>query len=335
MTEASTDSAPAIEISGITHRYDKKTAVLDDVSLTLGTGFFGLLGANGAGKSTLMRIICTLLKPTEGSARVCGYDVVDECHHVRERIGYLPQSFSAWRLHRTEEVVDTLAALSGMTNKKERRKRVAEVLEEVGLADVADRKVKKLSGGMVRRLGVAQAMVHNPQVLVVDEPTVGLDPEERMRFRQVMTNMGQERTILLSTHIVADLGSGCSQIALIDEGALAFQGSPTALIEQARGQVFQVSVPLESSGVVEEKHEIVSRTVQGADVEFRIVVKNKLDLSFDATEVENPSLEEAYLAFMSRRGKVEGARQDEIDEVEEPKKRFGRRRIKKIPKTTQ
>lgn len=324
------NNAPAIEIDGVTHRYDKKTDVLKDVNLSLGTGFFGLLGANGAGKSTLMRIICTLLRPSEGSARVCGYDVVKECHRVRERIGYLPQSFSAWRLHRTEEVVDTLAALSGMTKKKERRQRVAEVLEEVGLTDVADRKVKKLSGGMVRRLGVAQAMVHNPDVLVVDEPTVGLDPEERMRFRQVMTNMGKERTILLSTHIVADLGSGCSQIALIDDGTVAFQGAPSSLLEQARGQVFEISVPLESSNLVEEKHEIVSRTVDGSDVTFRVVVEERKDLTLEAVEVEQPSLEEAYLAFMAKRGKLERARQDEESETAETStsKRSRRKRKK-------
>lgn len=331
--EERASNAPAIEIEGVTHRYDKSTAVLNDVNLSLGTGFFGLLGANGAGKSTLMRIICTLLRPSEGNARVCGYDVVRECHRVREKIGYLPQSFSAWRLHRTEEVVDTLAALSGMTKKKERRQRVAEVLEEVGLTDVADRKVKKLSGGMVRRLGVAQAMVHNPEVLVVDEPTVGLDPEERMRFRQVMTNMGQDRTILLSTHIVADLGSGCSQIALIDDGTVAFQGTPSTLLDQARGQVFEITVPLESSNLVEEKHEIVSRTVQGADVSFRVVVDDRKDLTFEATEVGQPSLEEAYLAFMAMRGKLERARQDEEHNAAEApatkKSRWGRRKKNK------
>ena len=310
-------NGPAIEINDVSHEYKKDHPVLKNVDLKLGTGFFGLLGANGAGKSTLMRIICTLLRPSKGTARVCGFDVVKECHSVRQRIGYLPQSFSAWRLHRTEEVVDTLAALSGMTNKKERRRRVAEVLEEVGLTEVADRKVKKLSGGMVRRLGVAQAMVHSPQVLVVDEPTVGLDPEERMRFRQVMTNMGKERTILLSTHIVADLGSGCSQVALIDQGTVAFQGTPSRLLDQAVGQVFEVSVPLESSNVVEQQYEIVSRTIEENDVTFRIVVRDSSELTLEAKKVDQPSLEEAYLAFMSKRGRIDEARQHEESDVEQ------------------
>ena len=300
-------TGPAITVSGVSHAYKKDQMVLKDVNLSLGAGFFGLLGANGAGKSTLMRIICTLLRPTEGSAHVCGFDVIKECHQVRKCIGYLPQEFGAWRLHRTEEVVDTLAAISGMTNRKERKKRVAEVLEQVGLADVADRKVKKLSGGMVRRLGVAQAMVHNPLVLVVDEPTVGLDPEERMRFRQVMTELGQEHTILCSTHIVADLGSGCSQIAIIDDGSVAFQGDPSLFLKRAHGKVFEVTIPTDHAVSFESKHEIVSRAFDGNDVTFRVVAKERGSLLTDAQLVDNPTLEEAYLAFMAERGKLDEA----------------------------
>ena len=322
-------TSPAIEVADVTHTYSRgKFTALQDVNLSLGTGFFGLLGHNGAGKSTLMQIICTLLRPTEGSASVCGYDVVKDCQEVRACIGYLPQEFNAWRLHRTEEVVNTLATISGMTDKKTRKQRVAEVLEMVGLDDVAHRKVKKLSGGMVRRLGVAQALVHDPQVLVVDEPTVGLDPEERMRFRQVMTELGQDRTILLSTHIVADLGSGCSQIALLDDGTVAFQGSPTELLERARGHVFEVTVPIEYSDRIEDKHEVVSRTIVDNNVKFRVVVANAADADEDAVEVDSPSLEEAYLSFMAARGRAEEARQDEDEEVVTKKGLFGRRKKK-------
>ncbi len=328
VAQAREGNGPTIDIEAVTHCYKKDIPVLSDVNLSLGAGFFGLLGANGAGKSTLMRIICTLLKPTQGSAKVCGFDVIKECHQVRQRIGYLPQEFGAWRLHRVEEVVDTLAALSGMNKKKERRARVAEVLEEVGLAEVADRKVKKLSGGMVRRLGVAQAMVHNPPVLVVDEPTVGLDPEERMRFRQVMTNLGRERTILCSTHIVADLGSGCSEIAIIDDGTLAFQGTPTKFLKNAVGSVFEIKVPTESAHSVESKHEIVSRTFDGTNVVFRVVGKSANEFNTDASQVEEPTLEEAYLAFMAKRGKLEQADQTETV-AEDPKKKRKRRQKQK------
>ena len=190
MESSAAAGAAMIETQGLGHTYKGGHVALESVDLALGTGLYGLLGPNGAGKSTLMRIICTLLVPSSGTARVCGHDVTQERRQVREQIGYLPQEFGAWRNHRAEEVLDTLARLSGLADKRERRRRVAETLELVGLDSVADRKVKKLSGGMVRRLGVAQAMVHEPRVLIVDEPTVGLDPEERMRFRQVMGRPG-------------------------------------------------------------------------------------------------------------------------------------------------
>ena len=159
---------------------------------------------------------------------------------VRRMVGYLPQEFGAWRLQRVEEVLDTLARLSGVVDKNKRRERVDAVLEQVGLQEVADRKVKKLSGGMVRRLGVAQALVHEPRVIIVDEPTVGLDPEERLRFRQLMASLGRDRTIVLSTHIVADLGSGCRNLALIDSGKIVFRGGPIDLVAQAKGTVFKI-----------------------------------------------------------------------------------------------
>ena len=298
-----------IEAKGLGHTYKGGHTALDDVDLALGTGLFGLLGPNGAGKSTLMRIICTLLVPTRGTVTVGGHDVTQERRQVREMLGYLPQEFGAWRNHRAEEVLDTLARLSGMSNRRTRRARVAETLDMVGLADVADRKVKKLSGGMVRRLGVAQALVHEPQVLIVDEPTVGLDPEERMRFRQVMGRLGRDRTILLSTHIVADLGGGCQDMALLDAGRVVFQGAPAQLLAQAQGKVFELTASAEQAAQVESDYEIVSRTANADGVALRGVTANGLPEG--AVAVESPTLEEAYLTFMAARGRSDAARQDE------------------------
>ena len=298
-----------IEATGLGHTYKGGHTALDDVDLKLGTGLFGLLGPNGAGKSTLMRIICTLLVPTRGKVTVAGHDVTQERRQVRELIGYLPQEFGAWRNHRTEEVLDTLARLSGMSDRRHRRARVAETLEMVGLADVADRKVKKLSGGMVRRLGVAQALVHEPKVLIVDEPTVGLDPEERMRFRQVMARLGRDRTILLSTHIVADLGGGCQEMALLDAGRVVFQGAPAKLLAQAEGKVFELTATVERAAQVEAEFEIVSRAATADGVALRGVTANGLPEG--ATAADSPTLEEAYLTFMAARGRSEAARQDE------------------------
>jgi ABC-2 type transport system ATP-binding protein len=198
-----------------------------------------------------------------------------------------------------------------MREKHARRKRVAEVLESVGLDDVADRKVKKLSGGMVRRLGVAQALVHEPRVLVVDEPTVGLDPEERLRFRQLMVQLGRDRVILLSTHIVADIGSGCHDMALIDRGKVVFRGSPAQLVSQAKGKVFEVTVSAASELEAVADMEVVSRTAEGDEVTLRAVSGNGRQPA-GARAVDDPTLEEAYLSFMAARGRVGVALEEEV-----------------------
>lgn len=257
-----------------------------------------------------MRILCTLLTPEQGQVSVCGHDVSTDPMAVRPLLGYLPQEFGAWRLHRVGEVLDTLAQLSGMLDKPSRRARVAEVLEQVGLTEVADRKVKKLSGGMLRRLGVAQALVHQPKVIIVDEPTVGLDPEERIRFRNVITELGRDRTILLSTHIVADLGGACREVALLDAGNIIFQGPPSELVASSVGHVFEVTV--EEAGLIdiEDNYDIVSTSVAGGRITLR-GVEGDHGLPAGAEIVQQPSLEEAYMAFMAARGRSSAARQDD------------------------
>lgn len=300
----------AIVAEGVRHRYPGGTLALDGVDLTIGTGLFGLLGPNGAGKSTLMRIICTLLVPTEGRVGVGGHDVVRERREVRRLLGYLPQEFGAWRLHRVEEVVETLALLSGLRDRTTRKRRVREVLEQVGLYEVASRKVKKLSGGMVRRLGVAQALVHEPPVLVVDEPTVGLDPEERLRFRSLMAELSRERTILLSTHIVADLGSGCRDLALIDAGKIVFRGSPGELVGQARGRVFEMVVPPGTAEPAGAGFELVSRTPEAQGTRLRAVSADGR-IPDGGRVLDEATIEEGYLAFMAARGRAEAVQAGE------------------------
>ena len=291
-----------ILVESVTHTYKGGKTALKDINLEIGTGLFGLLGANGAGKSTLMRIICTLLTPSAGRVLVNGRDVVRDRRQVRASIGYLSQEFGAWRLFRVEEVLDTLARFSGLHDTRRRRARVAEVLESVGLNKVADRKVKKLSGGMLRRLGVAQALVHEPEVLVVDEPTVGLDPEERLRFRQLMSELSRDRIIVLSTHIVADLGAGCASLALINAGRLEFSGSPAELIGQASGKVLEVAIAPAEEARLAETMEVVARTAAGGGLRLRGVVSGRDAPPAGAVAAENITLEEAYLAFMLSRG---------------------------------
>ena len=294
--------AAVISAEGVGHTYANGTVALEDVNLEIGTGLFGLLGSNGAGKSTLMKTICTLLVPVRGRVTVSGFDVVTDRRAVRGLLGYLPQHFNAWRLQTVTETLDALASFSGLTDGKLRKRRIGEVLESVGLANVAHRRVRQLSGGMTRRLGVAQALVHEPKVLVVDEPTVGLDPEERLRFRQLMAELGRDRAIVLSTHIVADLGSGCSDLALLDRGRVAFRGSPAELVAQAAGKVVEITVPEAAEGELMNKLEIVSRRSVDGQVTVRGVVDTGAAPA-GARPVDDITLEEAYLAFMVGRGR--------------------------------
>lgn len=302
-------SESVIDVNHLTHTYKDGFRALDDVNLHCGVGVFGLLGPNGAGKSTLMRILCTLIRPTEGEVRIAGHDVSRDPMAVRAILGYLPQEFGAWRNHRVQEILDTLAQLSGMLDRRVRRERVAQVLEQVGLSEVTNRKVKKLSGGMLRRLGVAQALVHEPRIIIVDEPTVGLDPEERIRFRNVITELGRDRTILLSTHIVADLGGACRELALLDQGHIAFQASPAELIREAAGHVFEVSVDEHMMETIESEYDVVSTTVDDGKVKLRCVTAAE-HLPEGAVAIAEPSLEESYMAFMAVRGRSAAARQD-------------------------
>lgn len=299
-----------VSVRGVRHVYPGGKVALDDVSLEIGVGLFGLLGPNGAGKSTLMRIMCTLLTPTAGQASVLGHDTVKERQSVRQALGYLPQEFGAWRLQKVREVIDTLASLSGLRDKAARRKAVDAVIEQVGLQEVTHRKVKKLSGGMLRRLGVAQALVHDPPVIIVDEPTVGLDPEERLRFRRLMAELARERTIILSTHIVADLGSSCRDLALIDNGKIVFRGSPQKLLEHAGKHVFEMQADrAREATLVAEGVEIVSRIADGAVNRIRAVAADG-SIPAGATPVAEPTLEEGYLGFMASRGRAEVARSE-------------------------
>ena len=307
---SSIENGISISIDGVRHVYKAGNVAIDGINLKISTGLFGLLGPNGAGKSTLMRIICSLLVPTEGHIKVGGFDVVEERRQVRKLLGYLPQEFNAWRLHRVEEVLDTLATLSGLENRSERKNRVVEILESVGLSEVAGKKVKKLSGGMVRRLGVAQALIHDPKVLIVDEPTVGLDPEERIHFRQLMAKLGKDRIIVLSTHIVGDLGAGCHDLALIDHGKVEFRGSPEKLMEQAKGIVFEVTLAEGDKAIPEGDFEVVSQEQRLNRTIIRAVPKNG-KIPGGAVPVDKPTLEEAYLAFMSTRSKKPGYSKEE------------------------
>ena len=303
MSEIHSDSL--IRINKISHTYPNGTQALNGIDLEIGTGLFGLLGANGAGKSTLMKIICTLVEPSSGNINVAGYDVVKQRDDVRKIFGYLPQEFGAWKNKTIFSVLDILATLSGLRDKNKRHQRITEVLKSVGLDSVSEKKIKQLSGGMLRRVGIAQALVHDPKVLVMDEPTVGLDPEERLRLRQLMADLSKDRAIIFSTHIIADLDSSCSKLALIHQGSLEFFGTPEALISSAKERVYEIPVSDEMLQQLEnnDDFEIVSRSFHGGQNVVRGVASE--DFTFDGSELAtNITLEEAHLAFTFGKGRT-------------------------------
>ena len=221
----------------------KTVKALNGIDLQIQAGMFGLLGPNGAGKTTLMRILAGIVAPSRGSLQIDGHDLSTEKgkEAVKSILGYLPQELGLYPDLSARQFVDYLAILKGMNDPVQRRQQVERVLELVGLRADANRKLKTYSGGMKRRVGIAQALVNNPRLLIVDEPTAGLDPEERIRFRNLLVDLAGERVVILSTHIVEDIGQTCRDMAVLSKGNLLFRGSPADLIQAASGHVWTVT----------------------------------------------------------------------------------------------
>jgi len=287
-----------ISVSQLSKRYSGGKLALKDIDLDIPKGLFGLLGPNGAGKTTLMRILVTLLKPTSGQVMVNDLDIRKNRKEIRRQIGYLPQDFSVFARLTVWEFMDYSACLNGILSKNKRRDRIDLLLESVGLFEARDRLTGKLSGGMKRRLGVAQTLIGDPPLLVVDEPTVGLDPEERIRFRNLLSDLSaQDRIILLSTHIVGDISSTCENIALMDLGRIIFNGPPADLVDNARGKVWTISTGHEDLDSWKERFPVISTVPSESGYELRIVAENP-----DAPEAipAEPNLEDAYIHYMQQ-----------------------------------
>ena len=286
-----------ISISGLSKIYNHSVQALEKVNLEIENGVFGLLGPNGAGKTTLMRILVTLLKPSEGTVKYGNLDICKDRRAIRSMLGYLPQQFSTFSKLKTWEFLEYIAYLSGLRNGRIRKKAVEEMLETVGLYEARDRQANRLSGGMKRRLGIAQALIGKPQILIVDEPTTGLDPEERLRFRNLLAEIGHNDTIIiLSTHIVGDISSSCDRMAMLNKGKLVYNGSPERLIEQARGHVWRIQALDNELDSIKEKYPVVSTVPAQGGWELQ-VVSDKLDSAFQTEQIE-PNLEHAYVYFL-------------------------------------
>lgn len=288
-----------IEIKNLSKTYSGGFKALDQVNLTIQNGMFGLLGPNGAGKSTLMRILVTLMQASEGQVLVDGKEIDHYRKEIRQMVGYLPQDFRFFAKLKSWEFLDYAARLGGISSRRERRERVDEMLESVGLFEFRNRMANKLSGGMKRRLGIAQALIARPSIIIVDEPTTGLDPEERIRFRNLLSDLGRSETIIiLSTHIVGDISSTCNQMALLNEGSLIYNGTPDHLVELARGFVWRAEITQLQYEQLKEEVPIISTIPSGEGWEIQFVGDKPEYI--DAIPVD-PNLEHAYVHYMDNK----------------------------------
>lgn len=298
-----------VQITDLSKHYNQHKA-LDGVSLNIGSGIFGLLGPNGAGKTTLMRILTALLLPTSGQVRVGKIDVLRDPGGLRHILGYIPQDFGFFKSLNAYELLDYIGTMKGIP-RADRKKQIDALLEQVNLTKDAKRRVGGYSGGMKQRLGIAQALLGDPQLLVVDEPTAGLDPEERIRFRNLLArvsgNGGEKaRTVILSTHIVGDIEASCSALAVLDKGRVIFQGTPEALIERAEGLVWQVEIGMNELNDLEERYRVIASRQNGKTLQARVIASEN---PFGRGALAEPGLEDGYIAVMVQRGEYKSQRE--------------------------
>jgi ABC-2 type transport system ATP-binding protein len=281
-----------LEIDGVTKTYRGKVCALDGVSLSVPGGILGLLGANGAGKTTLMRLLAGLIRPDSGRIAAGGHDMATASGRlaVQRVLGYLPQDLGVYPDLTGREFLDYVALLKGLDDRRTRRRRVGEVLELVHLTDTANRKLRGYSGGMRRRIGIAQALLNDPELLIVDEPTAGLDPAERIRFRTLLSQLAERRTVLLSTHIVDDIAQTCSDVAVLGHGRLTFRGTVGDLAARAEGRVWSVV----TRGPAPTEGTVVSALPQDGAIRYRVVSDAP---PMAGAEPVAPVLEDGYVAI--------------------------------------
>jgi ABC-type multidrug transport system ATPase subunit len=291
---------PVLSIRNLSHVYGNGTRALDDVSLEIGRGMYGLLGPNGAGKSTLMRCIATLQTPSAGSVQFApngqALDVVREPERLRRMLGYLPQDFGVYPRVSALDMLDHLAVLKGIGNARERRATIEALLTQVNLWDVRKKPIAGFSGGMRQRFGIAQALIGNPQLIIVDEPTAGLDPEERNRFNNLLAEIGQNVVVILSTHIVDDVADLCSQMAIIAGGRIVRTGAPHDLISSIRGRIWRKAIAKEDLTAHRAKFEVISTRLREGSTVVHVVANQAPDVGFEPVEA---GLEDVYFATLS------------------------------------
>lgn len=284
-----------IVIKGLSKSYDGKKDALNSLDLVIPNGMFGILGRNGSGKSTLMNIIATILQPSKGTVIINGIEIKNS-QKIRQMIGYLPQDFDFYPNMKVSEVLYYLGFLSKI-NQTDFDKYVDLILRKVNLIDYKNKKVKSLSGGMKKRLGIAQAILHDPKVIIVDEPTAGLDPEERVRLRNLLSYLAENKIVIISTHIVSDIESTCNRIAILDKGSLVYKGDIPSLIQQSNDHIYEINLSPSELESFRENDLFITKTQE---------IENKLKVRFiSETKVANAKkvkadFEDAYMYFLKK-----------------------------------
>jgi ABC-type multidrug transport system ATPase subunit len=298
----SASASMPLTIQNLSKTYPNGTKALDNVSLSIPTGMFGLLGPNGAGKSTLMRIIATLQEPDEGSVTLTrpegtGIDVLRQKDDVRRTLGYLPQEFGVYPKVSAAELLEHFALLKGISERGERRELVEALLRQTNLWDVRKQKLGAYSGGMKQRFGVAVALIGNPQLIIVDEPTAGLDPAERVRFLNLLSEIGENSVVLLSTHIVDDVSELCTRMAIIDRGEILLEAEPLRAVNDLRGRIWQRVISKQELDALEREHAVISTKLLAGRTVVRIFSEATPDGG--GFEPAEPDLQDVYFSAMA------------------------------------
>jgi ABC-2 type transport system ATP-binding protein len=294
--------AMSLRIERITKTYPNGVRALNDISLSIAPGMFGLLGPNGAGKSSLMRTIATLQQPDSGSIHFRDIDVLREPEKLRAQLGYLPQEFGLYPNMPADAILDHFATLKGVVNPGERKDLVGALLQQVNLYDVRKKSVGGYSGGMKQRLGIAIALAGSPKLLIVDEPTAGLDPTERNRFLNLLADIGEDVVVILSTHIVEDVRELCSQMAIINKGQVVVQGEPERIIDEVRGRIWRRTIPRVQADEYKQRYQVISTRMAAGNTVLHVYAESDPGDGFVQVE---PDLEDVYF---HRLAEVSGGR---------------------------
>lgn len=289
-----------LKIRELTKTYGNQIQALKALSLDVPPGVFGLLGPNGAGKTTLMKILATLLEPDGGTVEINDFDLIKRKDKARRLLGYLPQDFGLYPTLTAEQMLNYFAQLKGVTEKEQRRALIDALFERVNLSSARKQRLGEFSGGMRQRLGIAQALIGEPQLIIVDEPTAGLDPEERIRFHNLLAETaGEDAVVILSTHIVADVSSLCSQMAVIRQGSILASGTPQQAIDQLKDSVWEATVPRDQLATLKAQHQLISSQMLGGQARVRVISKG-LRPSAEFTPA-TPVLEDYYFDLVNQR----------------------------------